>query len=145
MLALRTSASATAPARRASGSPSGGALAGVVRPDRDGFYRIRVVSQPPTSQASAKRDLPPWLEKTFGDAAWHRDRFAGDRQAGGRSKQAPSGSQAHQNRRVGGGRVGVLGCGARLQRAAGSRCDSAGRGFHRTTAAGSASSATAAR
>lgn len=38
---------------------------GVVRPDRDGFYRVRVTSQVQAGQAAARRDLPPWLEKAF--------------------------------------------------------------------------------
>src|SRR5205085_8659048 len=38
---------------------------GVVRPDRDGSYRVRVVSQAQGGQAPGRRDLPPWLEKAF--------------------------------------------------------------------------------
>jgi hypothetical protein len=38
---------------------------GTVRPDRDGFYRVRVTSQVQAGQATARRDLPPWLEKAF--------------------------------------------------------------------------------
>ena len=44
---------------------------GVVRPDRDGSYRVRVVSRP-SGQAEGKQDLPPWLEKTFGAATADR-------------------------------------------------------------------------
>lgn len=38
---------------------------GTVQPDRDGFYRVRVKSEPPNQPAGARRDLPPWLEKAF--------------------------------------------------------------------------------
>ena len=82
-------------------------------------------------------------EKHNVDLDQHRQRhgFARDGQARRRADQAASGAEADEDRRVRGGRFGVLGVGAGGEGISGARCEPARRGVDRAAAAGSAGGA----